>query len=76
MCKLTKSTTFAALNLAGLGRRCHGGRSTRGWSVVVFRAANGGGVDAADRVDVVTRGVGTVARDAEVGDLQVERPVE
>jgi hypothetical protein len=42
--------------------------------VVVFRAANGGGVDAADRVDVVSGGA--AARDAEVGDLQVERPEE
>jgi hypothetical protein len=45
-------------------------------AIVVFRAANGGGVDAADRVDVVDGGVGAAARDAEVGDLQVERPAE
>jgi hypothetical protein len=44
--------------------------------VVVIRAANGGGVDAVDRVDVVAGGVGAAARDAEFGDLQVERPVE
>jgi hypothetical protein len=44
--------------------------------VIVFHAANGGGVDAADHVDVVAGGVGTAARDAEVGDLQVERSVE
>jgi hypothetical protein len=37
--------------------------------VVVFRAANGGGVDAADRVDVVAGGVGAAARDAKFGDL-------
>jgi hypothetical protein len=44
--------------------------------VIVFRAANGGGVDAADRMDVVAGGVefGAAARDAEFGDLQVERP--
>ena len=40
---------------------------------VVFRAANGGGVDAADRMDVVAGGVGAAAHDAEFGDLQVER---
>jgi hypothetical protein len=45
-------------------------------AVIVFHAANGGGVDAADRVDVVARGVGAAARDAKVGDLQVERPAE
>jgi hypothetical protein len=45
-------------------------------AIVVFCAANGGGVDAADRVDVVTGGVGVAVRDAEVGDLQVERPAE
>jgi hypothetical protein len=39
--------------------------------VVVFRAANGGGVDAVDRVDVVAGGVG-----AKFSDLYVERPVE
>jgi hypothetical protein len=44
--------------------------------IVVFRVANGGGVDVADRVDVVAGGVGAVARDAEFGDLQVERPAE
>jgi hypothetical protein len=44
--------------------------------VVVFHAANGGGVDAADRVDVVAGGVGAAARDAELGDLQVECPAE
>jgi hypothetical protein len=44
--------------------------------VVVFRAANGGGVDAADRMDVVAGGVGAAVRDAEFGDLQVERPAE
>jgi hypothetical protein len=44
--------------------------------VVVFRAANRGGVDAIDRVDVVARGVGAAARDAEFGDLKVERPIE
>jgi hypothetical protein len=44
--------------------------------VEVFRAANGGGVEVADRVDVVAGGVGAVARDAELGDLQVERPAE
>jgi hypothetical protein len=45
-------------------------------AIVVFRAANRGGVDAADHVDVVARGVGAAARDAEVGDLQVERAAE
>jgi len=44
--------------------------------VVVFRAANGGGVDAADRVDVVVGGVGAAVRDDEFGTLQVERPAE
>jgi hypothetical protein len=44
--------------------------------IVVFRAANGGGVDAADRVDGVAGGVGAAAHDAEFGDLQVERPAE
>jgi hypothetical protein len=44
--------------------------------VVVFRAANRGGVDATDHMDVVARGVGAAARDAEFGDLQVERPAE
>jgi hypothetical protein len=44
--------------------------------VVVFRAANGDGVDAADHVDVVTGGVGAAAHDAEFGDLQVECPAE
>jgi hypothetical protein len=44
--------------------------------VVVFRAANGGGVDAADRVDMVAGGVGAAARDVKFGDLQVERPAE
>jgi hypothetical protein len=44
--------------------------------VVVFRAANGGGGDAADRVDVVAGGVGAAGRDAKFGDLQVERPAE
>jgi hypothetical protein len=44
--------------------------------VVVFRAANGGGLDAIDHVDVVAGGVGAAARDAEFGDLQVERPAE
>jgi hypothetical protein len=44
--------------------------------VVVFRAANGGGVDATDHMDVVTGGVGAASLDAEFGDLQVERPVE
>jgi hypothetical protein len=44
--------------------------------IVVFRAANGGVVDATDRVDVVAGGVGAAARDAEFGDLQVERPAE
>ena len=44
--------------------------------VVVFHASNGGGVDAADRVDVVVGGVGAAARDTEFGDLQVERPAE
>jgi hypothetical protein len=42
--------------------------------VVVFHVANGGGVDATDRMDVVTGGVGAAVRDAEFGDLQVERP--
>jgi hypothetical protein len=45
-------------------------------AVVVFRAANGGGVDATDRVDVVAGGLGAAARDAEFGDLQVECPAE
>jgi hypothetical protein len=45
-------------------------------AVEVFRAANGGGVDVADHVDVVTGGVGAAARDAEFGDLQVERLAE
>jgi hypothetical protein len=44
--------------------------------VVVFRATNGGGVDAADRMDVVTGGVGAAVHDPEFGDLQVERPTE
>jgi hypothetical protein len=44
--------------------------------VVVFRAANGGGVDDADRADVGAGGVGASARDAEFGDLQEERPTE
>jgi hypothetical protein len=44
--------------------------------VVVFRAANGGGVDVADRVDVVAGGVGAAACDPEFGDLQVERHAE
>jgi hypothetical protein len=44
--------------------------------VVVFRVANGGGVDAADHVDVVAGGVGAAARDAEFGDLQEERPAK
>jgi hypothetical protein len=44
--------------------------------IVVFRAANGGGVDAADRVDVVIGGVGAAAREAKFGDLQEERPAE
>jgi hypothetical protein len=44
--------------------------------VVVFRVANRGGVDAADRMDVVAGGVGVAARDTEVGDLQVEHPAE
>jgi hypothetical protein len=44
--------------------------------VVVFCAANGGGVDAADLVDVATEGVGAAAHDTEFGDLQVERPAE
>jgi hypothetical protein len=48
----------------------------RAGPVVVFRAANRGDVDAADRVDVVAGGVGAAARDAEVGDLQVEHLVE
>jgi hypothetical protein len=45
-------------------------------AVEVFRAANRGGVDVADRVDVVAGGEGAAARDAEFGDLQVERPTE
>jgi hypothetical protein len=48
----------------------------RAGPVVVFRVANGGGVDAADRVDVVAGGGGVAARDAEFGDLQVECPAE
>jgi hypothetical protein len=44
--------------------------------IVFFHAADGVGVDAVDRVDVVTGGVGAAARDAEFGDLQVERPAE
>jgi hypothetical protein len=44
--------------------------------IVVFRAANGGGVEAADRMDVVAGGVGAVVCDAKFGDLQVERPAE
>jgi hypothetical protein len=44
--------------------------------VVVFRAANGGGVDATDRMDMVTGGVGAAVRDAEFCDLQVERPAK
>jgi hypothetical protein len=44
--------------------------------VVVFRVANGGGVDATDRMDVVIGGVGAAVCDAEFGDLQVERPAE
>jgi hypothetical protein len=44
--------------------------------VVVFRAPNGGGVEATDRVDVGTGGVGAAAREAEFGDLQEERPAE
>jgi hypothetical protein len=44
--------------------------------VVVFHAANGGGVDVADRVDVVAGDVGAAGRDAEFGDLQVERLAE
>jgi hypothetical protein len=44
--------------------------------VVVFRAANGVGVDVVDRVDVVTGSVGAVARDTEFSDLQVEQPAE
>jgi hypothetical protein len=43
---------------------------------VVFHAANGGGVDAADCVDVVAGGVGAASRDTEFGYLQVERLVE
>jgi hypothetical protein len=45
-------------------------------AVVVFHAANGGGVDVADRMGVVAGGVGAAARDAEFGDLQVERPAK
>jgi hypothetical protein len=48
----------------------------RAGPVVVFRAANGGGVDAADCVDVVAGGVGAAARDTKFGDLQVECPAE
>jgi hypothetical protein len=48
----------------------------RAGPVAVFRAANGGGVDAADRVDVVIGGVGAAAHEAEFGDLQEERPAE
>jgi hypothetical protein len=44
--------------------------------VVLFHAANGCGVDAADHMDVVARGVGAAVCDAEFGDLQVERPAE
>jgi hypothetical protein len=44
--------------------------------VVVFCAANGVGVDAADHVDVVAGGVGAAVRHAKFGDLQVERPAE
>jgi hypothetical protein len=45
-------------------------------AVEVFHAANGGGVDVADRVDVVAGSVGAAARDAKFGDRQVERPAE
>jgi hypothetical protein len=45
-------------------------------AVEVFRAANRGGIEVADRVEVVAGGVGAAARDAELGDLQVERPAE
>jgi hypothetical protein len=45
-------------------------------AVEVFHAANGGGVEVADRVDVIAGGVGAAARDAELSDLQVERPTE
>jgi hypothetical protein len=48
----------------------------RACPVVVFCAANRGGVDAADRMDVVAGGVGAVVRDTKFGDLQVERPAE
>jgi hypothetical protein len=44
--------------------------------VVVFRATNGGGVEAVDRVDVGARGVGAASYEAEFGDLQEERPAE
>jgi hypothetical protein len=44
--------------------------------IVVFHAANSGGVDAADHMDVVAGGVGAAVCDAKFRDLQVERPAE